>query len=150
MKRTKYDLLDLYHCACSRLSRLEPQVTYYMLVCWISSDQTEAHEVTPGNRIFGICIYRNYCYPVSELMSQVSGLSKLIAILIASPHFKAQKPITCLNISVMAFCVRRNGWFSFSHTQFSSHLRGAHAMSSGYSYSLITLHSRLYICIYFP
>ena len=69
-----------------------------------------------------------YYYPVSELMSQISGFSKLLAILIAPPYFKAQKPITYLNISVMVFCVMRNGWFSFSHTQFSSHLRCAHAV----------------------
>ena len=141
MKRTKYDLLDLYHCACSRLSRLEPQVTYYMLVCWISSDQTEAHEVTPGNRIFGICIYRNYCYPVSELMSQVSGLSKLIAILIALPHLRSQKQTSHLNISAMLLCVLRNDWLSFANTQFSPLPHSAHVVFSGYfcsPYSRIT------------
>ena len=121
-----------------------------MLVCWISSDQTEAHEVTPGNRIFGICIYRNYCYPVSELMSQVTGFSKLIAMLITLPCFRAQKPITRLNILVMVLCVKRSGWFSFSHTQLSSHDCGTHAVSSGYFCSLTVLRSRLYICIVHP
>ena len=58
--------------------------------------------------------------------------SYIILLLIASPYFRAQKPITYLNISVMVFCVKRNGWFSFSHTQFSSHHYGTpHAASSG-------------------
>ena len=58
-------------------------------------------------------------YPAPELTSQVSGLSKLIATLIALPHFRAQKPITRLSASAMAFCVMRDGWLSFALTQFS-------------------------------
>ena len=82
----------------------------------------------------------NY-FPVPELMNQISGFSKLIAILIALPHFRAQNHTSYLNISVMVSCVLRNGWFSFSHTQFSSHHYSAHVVLSGYPrshYSRVT------------
>ena len=85
-------------------------------------------------------------YPVPELMTQVSGLSKLIAILIALPYFMAQKPITYLNISVMVYCVMRNGWLSFAQTQFRSQSCGTHAVSSGYLLlSHRTSHSLIYM-----
>ena len=53
-------------------------------------------------------------------MSQVSGVSILNAILIASPYFRAQKWTPYLNISVMVICVLRNGWLSFTRTTFIS------------------------------
>ena len=70
-------------------------------------------------------------YPAPELMSQASGLSKLIATLIASPRFMAQKPITRLNVSAMACCVMRNGWLPLAHTQFRSQPCGTHAVFPG-------------------
>ena len=89
-----------------------------------------------------------YYYPVSELMIRISGFSKLIAILIASPYFEAQKPITYLNISVMVFCVLRNGWFSFTHTQFSSHLWGTHAVLDTLTRSSLFTHTYIYVYIH--
>ena len=93
---------------------------------------------------------------VKKLMTrELSTLSrdrdaKLVATLIASPRFKAQKPITRLNVSVMAFCVMRNGWLSFAHTHFGSQRCGTHAASSGYaSLSHRTSHSIIYV-IYIP
>ena len=79
-------------------------------------------------------------------MSRISGFSKLIAILIALPYFRAQKQTSYLNISVMVLCVLRNGWFSFSHTQFSSHHYSTHAVLSGYPRSLYSRITRYYIC----
>ena len=85
-------------------------------------------------------------FPAPELTSQVSGLSKLIAILIASPRFRTQKRTPRLNISVMVLSVLRNGWFSFSHTQFNSHHYSIHAVLSGYPCSLYSHITILYIC----
>ena len=79
-------------------------------------------------------------------MTVMSCDTKLNALLIASSYFMAQKPITCLNISVMILCVLRIGWFSFSHTQLSSHHHSAHAVLSGYPRSLYSRITRSYIC----
>ena len=48
---------------------------------------------------------------------------KLIATSIASPRFRAQKPIACLSVSAMAPCVMRNEMVGFpSHTHNSGHV----------------------------
>ena len=83
---------------------------------------------------------------MSELTTRISRLSKLIAILIALPYFRAQKHTSYLNISLMVTCVLRNGWFSFTHTQFSSHPYSTHAVLSGYPCSLYSRVTRCYIC----
>ena len=79
-------------------------------------------------------------------MTRISGHSKLIYILIALPYFRAQKHTSYLNISLMVICVLRNGWFSFTHTQFSSHPYSTHAALSGYPRSLYSRVTRSYIC----
>ena len=79
-------------------------------------------------------------------MTRISRLSKLIAILIASPYSRAQKHTSYLNISLMVTCVLRNGWFSFAHTQSSSHHYSTHAVLSGYPCSLYSHITILYIC----
>ena len=89
----------------------------------------------------------NY-YPVSELMIQISGFSKLIATLIAPPYFKAQKPITYLNISVMVFCVRRNGWFSVYHTHNSVHIFEVHMPCPSDTLTRSSLFTLTYIYVY--
>ena len=78
-------------------------------------------------------------------MTRISRLSKLIAILIALPYFRAQKHTSYLNISMMVTCVLRNGWFSFAHTQSSSHHYSTHAALPGYPYSLYSHITMLYI-----
>ena len=87
----------------------------------------------------------NY-FPVPELMTWISGYSKLIATLITLPRLRAQKHTSYLNISLMVTCVLRNGWFSFTHTQFSSHPYSTHAVLSGYPCSLYSRVTRCYIC----
>ena len=77
-------------------------------------------------------------------MTVMSCDTKLYALLIASSYFMAQKPITCLNISVMILCVLRIGWFSFSHTQLSSLHYSTHAVPSVF----LTRSRRPYICCY--
>ena len=84
--------------------------------------------------------------PAPELMSQVSGLSKLIAILIALPHLRAQKQTSHLNISAMLLCVLRNDWLSFANTQFSPLPHSAHVVFSGYFCSPYSRITRSYIC----
>ena len=79
-------------------------------------------------------------------MTRISGHSKLIYILIALPCLRAQKHTSRLNISLMVICVLRNGWFSFVHTQFSTHHYSTHAVLSGYPCSLYSHITILYIC----